>query len=306
MLTPEQIKDIASSIYFRRDSDGELVRNDLGDDMFIAGKSAQGQTDGNIGKHFDAHGITKGTVAENIEILNSILTRGLDPNRVFHTAPWSIPNEDRADVGAALGTSSGEAYSDKEFVLVGDYDKKIKTKNDIKIVAVNVSVYPHIDTFRRAFPNVEFVKMSDMPNRITEIYNSHQRDKKHKYSDGDKKILAMELFGYGRMNVAEQIVSGDLKNGVRKPVATFHTWGVKDTIKVQPKDIERITDILDKFGLEWESQGVGFLGQQVIKINTPPENPTIKWLLSVYETIKNKPHLQSQAIALSKKNSMGE
>ncbi|MCL2331842.1 MAG: hypothetical protein FWC61_04875 [Proteobacteria bacterium] len=302
MLTAEQIKFISSSIYFRIDDNGQLSRvSGLDDDMFVTGKVAQNHTDGNIGKHFDSHGIAKGTISEQIETLNSILSNGIISDKTFYTAPWSIPSEDIAGVGAALGTSGGTANTGGLFTLVGDYDKLIKTKDDIKFVAVNSPAYPYIEALQKSFPGVKFVKMSDMPKTISEYYAQRLSNKAAKYSDADKKLLAMELFGYGRMDVAEVIVSGDLRTGIRKPVARFSTWGAKDSVSSSPQDIDRITEILKRFGLEYELGNIGFLGQQTIQINTPPDNPTVKWLLSVYDTIKNEKHLQDQALRLAGK-----
>jgi len=57
---------------------------------------------GEIGQYFDAHGIAK---FDQLNSLLQLLENGIDPERPFHTAPFEVLDEDRAGLGAGLGTA---------------------------------------------------------------------------------------------------------------------------------------------------------------------------------------------------------
>lgn len=179
-LTSSEIKSISRRINYHLDETGKIIGKNHGvrDDMFL--EYHKYPVDGKIGKHFDAHGIAKGSFEEQIETLDNFLENGINPDKPFHTAPYEIPNDERALLGAAFGTSSGTAYKNGLFVLVGQIDKLI-TQGGIKYVAVNVPLYEHIEKLQKAYPNVTFVPMKEMGKVLTDEY-------KKAYPRNDNKI----------------------------------------------------------------------------------------------------------------------
>lgn len=122
--------------------------------------------DGNVARCFDAHGIAKGTYAEQLEQLNNLLTKGIDKTKNFYTAPLDIPNELRAGTGAALGTSGGCAIRDGSFIIVSGKGKTL-ANNGIETVIVNDVYYGIIDDLAAKFPDVKFLKAEN----ATEYFN---------------------------------------------------------------------------------------------------------------------------------------
>lgn len=113
--------------------------------------------DGNIAQHFDAHGISKISISEQLVQLNQLLTKGIDKERAFFTAPLDVPNSVRAGAGAALGTSGGCAVRDGSFIIVADKGKRL-IDNGIKHVIVNDTYYGIFDDLVAKFPHIKFVK----------------------------------------------------------------------------------------------------------------------------------------------------
>ena len=107
-----------------------------------------------IGSKFDAHGIAKISVTGHLAQLNKLLTDGINPARPFHTAPL-VASAPRG-VGAGIGTS-GSAYRDGSFILVGDKGKLIEDSG-IKHVIVNDAYYNIVNDLQRKFPDVNFVR----------------------------------------------------------------------------------------------------------------------------------------------------
>lgn len=105
-----------------------------------------------IGSKFDAHGLAKISVTDQLQQLNRLLTNGIDKNRIFYTAPLVSPK----GAGAALGTAGG-AYRDGSFILVSDKSKFL-AEDGIKHVIVNDAYYSIIGDLQKKFPNVNFVR----------------------------------------------------------------------------------------------------------------------------------------------------
>lgn len=154
-------------------------KNGVNDDMFM--ESRIHPIDGVIGKHFDAHGIVKGNFEEQIQTLDNFLKNGINSDKPFYTAPYEIPDDERALLRAAFGTSSGAAYKNGLFVLVGQIDKTIK-EGGIKYVILNAPLYAHIEKFQKAYLNVVFVPMKEVAKVLTNEY-------KKVYPNNDKEIL---------------------------------------------------------------------------------------------------------------------
>lgn len=106
------------------------------------------------GSKFDAHGIAKNSVTDQLKQLNTLLCNGIDKNRTFCTAPLVAKT---SGVGAGLGTGGGHAYRDGSFIVVADKGKTI-TQDGIKHVIVNDAYYNIIDDLAAKFPHVNFVK----------------------------------------------------------------------------------------------------------------------------------------------------
>lgn len=136
----------------------------LRDDMFIVGQGllpdsdeSYEQVNGDIGKHYQAHGIAK---TSQLDFLIALLDKGIDKTKPFFTAPFSVPDEDKALLGAALGTSGGEAYKDGLAIVVGERDKHIE-ESGIKYVFINdifADLVPHL---QKKYSQYEFYKLSD-------------------------------------------------------------------------------------------------------------------------------------------------
>ena len=110
-----------------------------------------------IGKLYDAHGLAKSSVPDQLKQLNELLTKGIDKTKNFYTAPLSVPKEDVRLLGPALGTGGGCALRDGSFIIVGD-KSKLLVDSGIKHVIVNDAYYNIIEDLRRKFPEVNFVK----------------------------------------------------------------------------------------------------------------------------------------------------
>ena len=115
-----------------------------------------------IGSKFDAHGIAKISVTDQLYQLNKLLTDGIDTSRWFHTAPL-VPK----GKGINLGTAGG-AYRDGSFIIVGEKSKLI-TDGGIKHVIVNDAYYNIIKDLQQKFPDVGFVKAEDVVEYFSKL-----------------------------------------------------------------------------------------------------------------------------------------
>ena len=82
--------------------------SDLGD--AYAEVQAKGLEAGDIGNSFDAHGIAKGMMGTQVDALLNLLGNGIDQNKDFYTAPFTLKEEDRtAGAGVGIGTATNGA-----------------------------------------------------------------------------------------------------------------------------------------------------------------------------------------------------
>lgn len=116
-----------------------------------------------IGSKFDAHGIAKVSVTDQLRQLNRLLSEGIDTSKNFYTAPLAAPK----GMGAAFGTA-GSAYRDGSFILVGEKGKLIADKG-IKHVIVNDAYYNIISDLQRKFPDVNFVRADNAVNYFSKL-----------------------------------------------------------------------------------------------------------------------------------------
>lgn len=108
-----------------------------------------------VGSKFDAHGLAKVSIPDQLRQLNNLLTNGIDKNRKFHSAPL-VGN---GGIGAGMGTAS-HAYRDGSFIVVADKMKLI-VDDGIKHVIVNDVYYDIIKDLQTKFPNVNFVRADE-------------------------------------------------------------------------------------------------------------------------------------------------
>lgn len=112
--------------------------------------------DGNIGIHYDAHGIAKTNQLEN---LLNILTNWIDNSRTFYSAPFEIPKELKQVMWPAMWTS-WTAYKDGIAVLVSWYKKSLK-HDGIKYIFLNDTYKSLLEPLKNAFPEKKFYLLSE-------------------------------------------------------------------------------------------------------------------------------------------------
>ena len=119
-----------------------------------------------IGSKFDAHGLAKIGVADQLRQLNTLLSKGIDKNKPFYTALLVAKNS--AGAGAGLGTAGGHAYRDGSFIVVGEPSKLIE-ESGIKHVIVNDAYYNIIDDLGKKFPQIGFVRADEAVEYFTKL-----------------------------------------------------------------------------------------------------------------------------------------
>ena len=123
---------------------------------------------GNKAMNFDAHGIAKGSVPEQLRSLNQLLSQGIDKTRTFYTAPLGLPDDLARTVGAAIGTGGGCAYRDGSFILVSGKGKKL-INDGIEHVIVNDAYYNIIEDLAAKFPKIHFVKAENAAEYFNKV-----------------------------------------------------------------------------------------------------------------------------------------
>lgn len=107
---------------------------------------------------FDAHGLAKGGVANQLEQLNNLLSKGINKSKDFYTAPLAV--KDGAGIGAGLGTAGGHAYRDGSFILVSGKNKSLSA-DGIEYVIVNDAYYKIFDDLVKKFPEQKFIRADE-------------------------------------------------------------------------------------------------------------------------------------------------
>ena len=164
-LSPDEIRE---QITLRGSLEYWKRRSSLSDDLFTVGKAhakedAEGNiiswepVSGEIGQHFDAHGIAK---LDQLSTLMTLLDTGIDSSRAFYTAPFELPTEDKAGMGAGIGTGDGTAYKTGIAVLTSGYNEKLVT-DGIKHVFVNDVYEEMLTPLRALYPQYNFHLLSE-------------------------------------------------------------------------------------------------------------------------------------------------
>jgi hypothetical protein len=167
----DSIKKISSEIYFKN-------RNHLSDEMFMVSKGVIEHKDGtssvfkkvpgDIGESFDAHGIDKGNQLDN---LLALLDKGIDSSRTFFTAPFELPDEKIAAMGAAIGTGGGTAYKGGLAVLVSGAGKSL-SHDGIKHVFINDIYGEILEPLQKAYPKYSFHLLSEQSDVLEKDFAS--------------------------------------------------------------------------------------------------------------------------------------
>ena len=113
-----------------------------------------------IGERFDAHGMAKG---DELNHLNYLLSNGIYPKRKFHTCPLRM-----GDMGAGVALGASGVYDTGAFIVLSGVDKQIR-EDGIKYVLVNEHYYEGIPLLQEKFPNIGFIKASDMKESLAQI-----------------------------------------------------------------------------------------------------------------------------------------
>jgi hypothetical protein len=168
------IREVYNKEYFAR-------KGHLSDDLFAVSHGADPDSEeavrlfecvsGEVGEHFDAHGIDK---LGQINSLLGLLSSGIDSSRDFYTAPFELTNEKRQTMAAAMGTSGGTAYKGGLAVVTGGYGESLREKG-IKHVFINDVYKAMIPFLAKRFPLVQVHALSEQKSVLEEEAKNHQQ-----------------------------------------------------------------------------------------------------------------------------------
>lgn len=154
-LTKGDIEVMQAAAYSKAKSEG----NDINTDIFANPIEME------VGRHFDAHGISKLTIAQHVVQLINLLENGLHEG-AFHTAPLEM----------RVGVDGFSVHKDGSFVLLSDVDGQLVTKGQtklhIKYVIVNDAYYDAVPRLNEAYPEVHFIRATDAPSVLAEAVRS--------------------------------------------------------------------------------------------------------------------------------------
>ena len=120
--------------------------------------------DAKFGSQFDAHGIAKISITDQLRQLNELLAKGIDKNKNFYT----LPLVEKCKFGAVLGAPGGHAYRDGSFIITSGKGKTL-VNDGIENVIVNDAYYSIIDDLKLKFPNINFVKAENAVEYFTKL-----------------------------------------------------------------------------------------------------------------------------------------
>lgn len=176
-VAPEALEEAIRGVY---NKEYYARKGHLSDDLFAVSQGANPDSEeavrlyesvsGEIGEHFDAHGIDKGG---QINSLLALLSSGIDSSRDFYTAPFELTNEKRQAMAAAMGTSGGTAYKGGLAVVTGGYGESLREKG-IKHVFVNDVYKEMIPFLAKRFPEIQVHALSEQKSVLEEEAKNHQ------------------------------------------------------------------------------------------------------------------------------------
>lgn len=118
-----------------------------------------------IGKHFEAHGIAKGTMTEQLRALVRFLTVGIDSTRSFHSMALRLTDEYEEASAGAMGAAG--PYTDGGFIVLGHPDQSIRSSG-FGAVLVNDHFYPAIPRLQKAFPQFRIIRADQMQEKLSQ------------------------------------------------------------------------------------------------------------------------------------------
>lgn len=109
-----------------------------------------------IGEQYDAHGIARGTLMDQLVSLDNLLTNGISGDRTLHTAYLR---------GRAESQIQEHLYDMGGFIIIGPAGGKIH-KDGIAAVLYNEHFAPARPILQARFPRVKFISANDLPQAL--------------------------------------------------------------------------------------------------------------------------------------------
>lgn len=164
-LTPEEVRSLGTRAErFIDQHDGEVINGTESPyDPYML-TDARRTIKPEIGKRFDTHRISQGTIRD-IESLNDLLTNGIVPGKTLHTLPLRLTDKDEID---ASGLGAQGPLSTGSFLVIGKPDQMIRD-GGIGGVIVHEAYYDAIPTLQERFPDVKFIKASEVTEGINAL-----------------------------------------------------------------------------------------------------------------------------------------
>lgn len=119
-----------------------------------------------IGKRFDAHGISKEGILSQLKSLVQLLSEGIDNTREFHTAALRLTDEEEMGMASAVGAAG--PYENGGFIIIGQPDNTIREKG-VCAVLVEEHFYPAIPVLQEKFPNVIFIRAHQIVEELQKL-----------------------------------------------------------------------------------------------------------------------------------------
>lgn len=123
-----------------------------------------------LGRRFQAHGIAKGRITEQLRSFNQLLAKGIDKSKPFYSTPLRMSDEEEASVAGAVGAVG--PYDTGSFILVSQLDRQIS--DGIGAVLVNEHYYHAIPTLQQRFPDIKFIKASEVARGLNQLAGLQQ------------------------------------------------------------------------------------------------------------------------------------
>ncbi|MEI6462512.1 MAG: hypothetical protein WCO33_02475 [bacterium] len=127
-----------------------------------------------IGKRFDAHGITKG---DQLMSLIHLLNNGIDTSRPFHSMPL---RDKKIEDDSYTASGSAGPYDTGGFIILGSPVKSGQdssmSSGGIKGVLVNREWNGAIPRLKEAYPNVRFIRADEMQVELGKWVNEVDKE----------------------------------------------------------------------------------------------------------------------------------
>lgn len=130
-----------------------------------------------LGIHFDAHGIAKGSFSDQLSSLEQWLQSGPDPDRTLPNTVTLRNLVDHEGYEYALGAIG--PFTDGPFIILGYPDKGI-SQGGVSAVIVRESINPFLPLLEETYPDVRFIRADeldtvDKPGPLTAMLASQQQ-----------------------------------------------------------------------------------------------------------------------------------